>query len=150
MTTEPSRNNSSNLMDVDDAQSARPALVTVKQAAKSLGVSRSTVYRIDREHGPLRFIISGRWIFIEKASLESYAASRRGIRADDCPLEIKSVLLCQQPATVPETKSHIDELQVVTSGTTMASTSHLASGSGGQRELIMRDHRQPFVVLFFS
>ena len=150
MTTEPSRSKSKNLMGVADAQSARPALVTVKEAAQRLGVSRSKVYRIDREIGPFRFVVDGRWIFIDQASLESHIANSRDSRTDDGLPRAGSVLPCHQPGTESDSQSEIDEPRFSATETATPSASLPTSCRGGQRELIMREHPQPFVVFYVS
>lgn len=139
-----------NVLDAVDAQSARPSRITVKEAALRLCVSKSTAYRIDRTNGPFRFIVEGRRIFIDSASFESHLANIRGIRADDCPLQVESVLPCHEPAEGPEMQSQIDELQVNTVATAIPSGSLPDSRSGGQRELTMRQCHQPFIVFYVS
>jgi hypothetical protein len=59
------------------------SLIRVGQAVPRLGVSKSTVYRINRKLGPFRFVLDGRRIFIGQASFESHLADIRGMRADD-------------------------------------------------------------------
>ena len=94
---------------------SQPLLITVKDAARRLGVSKSTVYRFDRSHGCLRFVIDGRRVFIEEASFETYLANanrRKGgidLPADEFPPD------CPQQLDTGDFRGKI--------------------GSGGQREL---------------
>ena len=55
MTIDFSKFNTRYPLDTAYAQGPRSLLISVRQAALRLGVSKSTVYRIDREHGPFRF-----------------------------------------------------------------------------------------------
>jgi excisionase family DNA binding protein len=148
MTTETCRTNSSKVVDAADAQSVRPQLITVKEAAQKLGVSRSTVYRVDRENGPFRFVVDGRWIFIEQESFESHIANSRGNRADEGLLKIDSALPCQQPANESETQSETDEPQLTAPEMATLNASLSTSTRQGQRELIMREHRHSFAFFY--
>jgi len=64
------------------AQCLRPLSVNVREAAKQLRVSASTVYRLDRKNGPIRFISAKRPITIDQGSLES-SRQPRAPSADD-------------------------------------------------------------------
>jgi excisionase family DNA binding protein len=149
MTTEHSKTNSRDIRDVAAAPIARPSLITVREAAQRLAVSRSTVYRIDRETGPFRFVVDGRRIFIDQASLESHIANSRRNRSNDGPLKVESVLPCQQPANESETRSETDQLQLTAPEMATLNASLSTSTRQGQRELIMREHRQS-CAFFYS
>lgn len=142
MTKEPRVSNSRDISDMAAAQSARPNLITAKEAAQRLGVSRSTVYRIDREIGPFRFVVDGRWILIDQASFESHIANIRGNRSD--VLEVGSVLPSQQAVNEPETLSETDERQLTASEMATPKASTSISTREGQRELLMPEYRHPF------
>lgn len=73
---------STRVLHSDGSQGSQPNLITVKDAARRLGVSKSTVYRFDREDGPFRFIVNGRPIFIENDSFETYLANTGRNRAE--------------------------------------------------------------------
>jgi excisionase family DNA binding protein len=147
METEFVQTTSSNITCSDGVQSARPTLITVKEAAQRLGISTSTVYRVDRHHGPFSFIVDGRWIFIDRTSFESYLANSRGIPASDNRQDAPD-----QPKPVDDVgpQSEIGESQVEPFKNLPLSALTPTSRSGGQRELIITDRRGPFVVLYVS
>lgn len=60
------------------AGGSQSPLISVTEAAQRLGVSKSTVYRIDRKNGPFRFVAEGRRIFIDLASFEIQLTSTQG------------------------------------------------------------------------
>jgi excisionase family DNA binding protein len=148
MTTETCRTNSSNLVDAAEGQSALTAVISVKEAAQRLGVSRSTVYRIDREIGPFRFIVDGRRIFIDEESLESHIANDICNRTDDGLPKVGSVVPCQQPAKKSDAQSETDELQLTAPEMAKLNASLSTSTRQGQRDLIMREHRHSFAFFY--
>jgi excisionase family DNA binding protein len=150
MTTEPSGTSSRSIYNMADALSARLQLITVKEAAQRLGVSRFKVYRIDRKTGPFRFVVDGRRIFIDQASLETHIGNCRGNRSHNGLLEVGGVLPCQQPANDSETQSETDEVRLTAPEMATLNASPSTSTRQGQRELIMRDHPRSFVVFYVS
>jgi excisionase family DNA binding protein len=72
MKTNPKQTASQINLSTPEARSDQALRISVKEAAQRLGVSKSTVYRIDRKNGPFRFVNDGRRIFIELASLENH------------------------------------------------------------------------------
>jgi len=71
MTTKTSTNHPS----LAGAQSNRPLAITVKEAAMTLHISASAIYRLDRFHGPIQFISTVRPIRLDKDSLEAHLAA---------------------------------------------------------------------------
>jgi excisionase family DNA binding protein len=133
-----------------EIQGAQPNRLTAKEAAHRLGVSLSTIYRIDREHGPFRFVLDGRRIFIDQASLELHLANIRGVHADDGAHAVASFPPCPRPATEVQTQPQIAEPMIETFETMTPQASLPASGSGGQRDLIMRARSGPCIITYQS
>ena len=79
-----SQGNSIRALHSDGSQGSQPNLITVKDAARRLGVSKSTVYRFDRDDGPLRFIVDSRPILIENDSFETHLANIRRHITEPC------------------------------------------------------------------
>jgi excisionase family DNA binding protein len=128
-------------------QNASTLLITVKEAAMRLGVSRSTVYRADREHGPLRFFMDGRWISIDLASLESFQARIKRNPGSDKLQRVEGVWPGQRTEDESVSQFMGDALGIEPSETTLPSPPISESRSGGQRELNMREHH---AVCFLS
>ena len=79
-------------------------LICVKEAAHWLGVSKSTVYRLDRVHGPFRFVVVGRRIYVDLHSFDIYRLSRleaQGNRDSDPVVEAPAG--CQAPNAMDTT-----------------------------------------------
>jgi hypothetical protein len=76
MTIQPKQSKFSNSVSIASAQGVRSAAITIKNAAQQLGISLSTAYRFNREEGPLKFILNGRRIFIDRVSFDSYLQDR--------------------------------------------------------------------------
>jgi excisionase family DNA binding protein len=148
MKTESDQSQSERILTSNENQRAEQDRLTVKEVAHRLGVSLSTIYRVDRDHGPFAFIVIGRRIFIDLASFESYLASTRGLRANDDQLGDDNVGQCRQAALKPESESQTDALQIEPSKTKATASSLPASKSGGQRELIMRESSPPRVICY--
>lgn len=53
-------------------------MIDVKEAAKQLSVSKSTVYRLNRFNGPFRFILESRRVYIDLRSFEAYLVEKTG------------------------------------------------------------------------
>jgi len=159
-----------------DAQSARPFLINVREAAKQLQISTSTVYRLDRVNGPLRFISAKRPITIDQGSVEASLAKTKGIgsepgvQADNAPCllpasaEVEHVAFdacvipvaesrvgeSGQPMSQGQTHPQIAKPMIQTFEIAKAKASLPASGSCGQRELIMRPRSGPCIVTYQS
>lgn len=142
--------NSRNVLKTVGVKSARPTVITVNQAAQRLGVSRSTVYRINRVCGPFLFIVDGRRIFIDVSSFELHLASIIGVHADDDSPRAESIRQILQPANEPKAESQVHESPIEMSETAGPGASLPASTSCGQRELIMRDRTGPCIICYPS
>ena len=59
-----------------------PDLMTVAETALALSVSRSTVYRYDRENGPFKIVKQGRRVLIDRNTFTQYLAARSVMTAD--------------------------------------------------------------------
>ncbi|HUY86653.1 MAG TPA: helix-turn-helix domain-containing protein, partial [Acidimicrobiales bacterium] len=79
MTNESGTASSTSILQAVDAQRALSLGIKVREAAKRLRVSISTVYRLDREHGPIRFLSKTRPITIDPVSLENHGAITKSI-----------------------------------------------------------------------
>ena len=128
---------STRVLHSDGSQGSQPNLITVKDAARRLGVSKSTVYRFDREDGPFRFIVNGRPIFIENDSFETYLANTGRNRAepdtaaDDVPPD------CPQEEQPERTDSRTDAMPVDPPRPSPFRDVPHAISSSGQRENIL-------------
>jgi hypothetical protein len=123
--------------------------LTVKAAAQRLRKSPSTVYRIDRKNGPFRFVIDGHRVFIDAESFAAYLSGIDGIRGDDG----REVSECLQPAQEPAEQAGVPSANGAMEKTksTSAATPTFpvpASGSEGQRELIIRQRQWACGVLY--
>jgi hypothetical protein len=146
MTTESTQANSTQTLYTRDSRSSQPMLITVKAAARRLGVSRSSVYRIDRNDGPFRFVVDGRRIFIESASFESFLANtgRNGteseLTADDVPID------CIQGEQPKRTPSQVDAMPVEPPRTSpFRDIPHTVSSSGQRENILPRRHSAGFL-----
>jgi hypothetical protein len=124
--------------------------INVRQAAQMLGVSKSTIYRTDREHGPFRFVLDGRRIFIDFASFENYLATITGSRSSALRESEQSIRTEQQLAAGADTESPVTEPTIETCETTKSTTSIPASRSSGQRELFPRASPNFCVITYQS
>ena len=133
----PSKGNSTCVQHSDEPQCSQPNLITVKDAARRLGVSKSTVYRFDRDNGPLRFVVDGRPILIENDSFETYLANIRrcetelGSPADEAPRD------CPQEEQPERTNSQMGEIRLEAPTHILPSDAPRPTSSSGQREDIL-------------
>ena len=148
MTTESTQQNSTYVPDATCTLGATQTNITVKEAARRLGISRSSAYRIDRHGGPFRFIIDGRRIFIDQASLESHIASITGAGAIKIPNHAESKQPLPQSVGEPCNQPQVDEPPCAPSETLTPTASLPVSRSEGQRGLIMRQRRQAFIAYY--
>jgi hypothetical protein len=148
MKKQPCETDSTYIQDACRPETASPCFISVREAALRLRRSKSTVYRLNREHGPFRIVVDGRHIFIELASFERYLATSGDILADDGFVELVSGPSSQQMAGAPETQAQIDEPKIESSQPAGPCASLPASKSGGQRGLIMREGSVPCVIFY--
>ena len=150
MAQEPFQGNTTCIGDGVASHCSQPNLITVKDAARRLGASRTTVYRIDRNDGPFRFVVDGRRIFIESASFESFLANtgRNGteseLTADDVPLD------CPQEEQPERTDFRTDDMPVEESRPTPPGDVPSPVSSSGQREYIPPRHYVPGLLWYHS
>jgi hypothetical protein len=121
-------------------------LCSVKIAAARIERSASTVYRMRRKPGPVRFVVEGRRIYVETHTLDEYLA-RRGssvaVRGTQ-PIAQASTQLDPKGPTGADTV-HEDpnaEAEHMQANLSQPGT------SCGQRELIMPPMRSCFVVFY--
>lgn len=110
--------------------------VSVKDAARALGVRAWRIYRMNRTTGPLRFVQRGRSVLVESSSLHTYITELRR----------------QEPRKDP---SHGNRraLLDLSSGTECPDDDGAACERihhSGQRELSQQQGRQPGIVMFIS
>lgn len=146
MTTESTQARSMPTCCARDSRSSQPQLITVKDAARRLGASRSTVYRIDRNDGPLRFVVDGRRIFIDTASFETFLANTGGngteseLTADDVPID--SIQGEQAERTPPK----IDAMPAEPPRPSpFRDVPHTISSSGQRENILPRRHAAGFL-----
>ena len=132
------------------SECSRPNLITVKDAARRLGVSKNTVYRFDRNNGPFRIVVDGRRIFIEKVSFEAYMANigptetESDLTADDVPVD------CPQEEQPEQTDFRTDDMPVEASGPTPPCDVRSPVSSSGQREYILPRQYVPGLLWYHS
>jgi excisionase family DNA binding protein len=112
--------------------------VSVKDAAMKLGVSRSTVYRMNRAHGPLRFVRRGRRVFIDVLEFNRYIQSQEHshklYRTSD-----------QEPQRSISGGSSAKATELL-----HAPDNKTVRNGSGQRELVIPERLGPSVVLFLA
>jgi len=114
-------------------------LVSIKEAAQRLRVSRSTAYRIDRINGPFRFVTSGRRIFIDLKSFDDYLGANTPSEAVPIPEpEKRQSHMDIEPAR--------DDLKIQVPAPAQLPKVNLPPKSCGQRELILSGRERPFVI----
>lgn len=113
--------------------------MSVADAAVALAVSRSTVYRFDRENGPFKIVKQGRRVLIDRCTFKEYLSGRL-VRTVDAAFE-------EPPATggskPPDNRKPEESL----APETPAPRSHRERTGCGQRELVM-PYRWPTVVFY--
>jgi excisionase family DNA binding protein len=123
-------------------------LISVTEAAQRLGVSRSTVYRIDRKNGPFRFVADGRRIFIDLTSFEAHLTNT--LRSEpEPPLQTDDVLIqCPQEGDEERTDLQAREAPTVTTQPVPSRQSAIPLPSHGQREGTIPKRDRAFVVFY--
>lgn len=142
--TDPNRTESEIRVQNSAATDMQSPLISVKEAAQRLGVSRSKAYRIDRKNGPFLFLTVGRRIFINLASFEGHLASKPG-SAPEAPLQTdEGQRLCRKGGVDREAR------EAPAGATQPAQSSQSASPlpGCGQRDLIMPNPSLPFIVMY--
>ncbi len=133
---------------ITETQIQQSSRLSVRQAAQRLAVSKSKVYRMDREHGPFRFVLDGRRIFIDAPSFELHLANIRGIHAEDDPPRAEGMRQFLQLANEPKAEPQTAEPQIESVKTVVPVASLPESTAGGQRELTMRAPSGPCFVCY--
>lgn len=150
MTVEPQNPNSRTILAGGDAQCAQPAFISVKEAAQRLGVSRSTVYRINRDRGPFSFTVDGRKIYIDYPSFELHLARKRGIGGEPEMGPDEQSHLCPDDRNPKQTDPQPLALQI-NAGNAAVQNGHPTSiTSGGQRDLVLTKQFRPALVCYQS
>jgi excisionase family DNA binding protein len=150
ITTKPEQANPTAALHTVDSRSSRSSLITVKDAARRLNVSASTVYRFDRKNGHLTFVADGRRIFIENVSFEDYLAktgrnaTEPDAPADDVPRHCPQE---EQPAPAPPPK---EALVADVATPNPLGAVHSSISSCGQRELILPRRYTPGILCYQS
>lgn len=104
--------------------------LSVREAAMCLGVSASTVYRLDREHGPFRIEKRRGRVLVDRKDFDRHTAINSN--------QEQSTIATEVPEPTPVTFQGSSVEQPATSA---------VSHGTGQRELIL-PHRGPFVVIY--
>ncbi len=129
----------------------RPASsLTVREAALRLGKSLSYVYRLNREHGPFRFILERRRIYIDAASFEDYMTNVQA--TEQSSVTAKKPENLNQPDTPPKPMEESPSKQLTKIVSTGPSPQEPAAPQtwSGQRELVIRPSRQAIVVVYVA
>jgi excisionase family DNA binding protein len=130
------------------AQVIEPLLFSVREAAKLLSKSKSTVYRMDREHGSIRFVRRGWRVLIDAASIDAYLTGKRRTNSDTVREEaLGSVEVPIKNEEHPDGTLNRNEIKQVPSLAIQNKMGSPSSG-GGQRGLVFPQRRQPFVVIY--
>lgn len=132
-----SQGNSIRALHSDGSQGSQPNLITVKDAARRLGVSKSTVYRFDRDDGPLRFIVDSRPILIENDSFETHLANIRRHITEPCSPADEVFRDCPQEEQPEQINPQMGEMQLEASTHTVPCDVPRPISSRGQREDIL-------------
>jgi hypothetical protein len=138
------------LQPTNHSLSNNQTLISVKDAASQLGVSPSTVYRIDRQNGPFRFVHDDWRIYIDA---KSFVAHLAGIVGADGKIDRGGVESTLQPRpealqATPPTSDIIAEGEVPTAKAT--SIPLPATMSSGQQEDRRRPHAMSGFFQYFS
>jgi hypothetical protein len=144
--TDPDRTESEISAQTSAAGNPQCALISVKEAAQRLGVSRSKAYRIDRKNGPFRFVIEGRRIFIDLASFETHVNRESDPQPPLQTCDERS--LCFQEGTAGRTDPEKREVLAAAPQASPSSQSASPLPSCGQRDLIMPEPNRPFIVMY--
>ena len=150
MTKESITASSTSSPQASDAQRVFPLAVNVREAAKRLGVSRSAVYRLDREHGPIRFLSVKRPIAIDLASLEAQVANANSIEREPelttdglpCP--------CPHEAQAEQTEWGTSEMSMDTAQSAPPMRPMSPSSSCGQRDLRLIRRNGAAVITYLT
>lgn len=140
---------------------AQTPLLSIREAARKLGKSTSTVYRLDRVGGPFRFVLEGRRVFIDAESFEAYRMNTYensvAIAIEDnlkvAPTEDTGMEPPQQPMTgnQGDHPAQVTEHYLATPPDAVQEEGPRAGVSelqhSGQRELILPP-RRPFVMFY--
>jgi excisionase family DNA binding protein len=130
------------------AGGSQSPLMSVREAAQRLGVSKSTVYRIDRKNGPFRFVTDGRRIFIDLGSLENHMGVA-AVGEPEPPLQADGgQTLCPQE---PEAEgAELDTRELPSAAPQAAPTNAPASPVTwcGPREPFIPRRGGPFVIFY--
>jgi hypothetical protein len=150
MTKESSNAISTSILQAGEAQRAIPSSIDVKGAAKRLGVSTSTVYRLDREHGPIRFLSTMRPITIDFRSLETHVANIKSIERD--PELVSDVVPCSCPYEehAENTEPRTNEVLAEPTHPPASTRSCYPSLRCGQRELALTKRDGAAFIGYFS
>jgi hypothetical protein len=116
---------------------------SVKEAAARIERSASTVYRLRRTPGPIRFVVSGRRIYIETDSLDEYIAGHESTDAV-CNTRATGLALTQPVPKDPIGANALQQNSVVESEDHQA-TPLRSETSCGQRDLLIRPGRSAFI-----
>jgi hypothetical protein len=146
MAKQPFQGNSTRILHPAASHRSQPNLITVKDAARRLGVSKSTVYRIDRNDGPFRFVVDSRRIFIESASFETFLANT-GRNGTESELTANDVSIDSIQGEQPErTPSQIDAMPVEPPRPSpFRDVPHTISSSGQRENILPRSHAVGFL-----
>jgi len=143
-----SQGNSTRVLHSDDSQCSKPNLITVKDAARRLGVSKSTVYRFDRDNGPLRFVVDGRPILIENDSFETYLANIHRPETEPGSPEDEGLCDCPQEEQPDRTTPIMGEKPLEASTDTPPCDVPRPISSSGQRDHIVPRSYAPGLLYY--
>lgn len=120
-----------NPLPTGNAADDQNGYITVAEAARRLGRSRTTVYRLNRHNGPVAILWKGRRVFVHADSLNSFIENRdagRGPANRAEPVTIISAEPTQATVRTPQTPA-------------------VPTRERGQRELTWTG-RRPSVVIY--
>jgi hypothetical protein len=119
---------------------------SVKEAAARIERSASTVYRLRRKPGPIRFVVEGRRIYVETDSLDQYLA-RRGSNEAVCNTRPTALASTRLKAEIPTGAGNVCEGPTAQAEHIQAHPSQPET-SCGQRDLSIAPARSCFVVFY--
>jgi excisionase family DNA binding protein len=130
------------------AGGSQTPLISVAEAARRLGVSKSTIYRFDRKNGPFRFVADRRRIFIDLASFEIHLTSTPGIEPVPSLQTDEGQHLCPQEREAEKADLETREVPVVAIPAAPASDPVSLWTWCGPREPIVPKRSGAFVVFY--
>jgi len=124
--------------------------IGVQEAARRLGVSKSTIYRIARTDGPFRFQTDGWRVFIDLTSFEAYLSKKGAVGAP--PNKQANEEICQRGDQGESEETDAAPISVEPTASLLAPAiqSDRPLKYCGQRELLMPRRDQALFLVYMT